>query len=281
MPHPRLIAAAVVLACATASPAHANHGERERDVDDTPYLLRPAEARIGLFKSQLGLFGHPLLRRIQLGTSHAPWLLAVATGARTYNGHVKVRLHEDSRLAISAGAGHTFIGFGPDSVPMSVRITPLELAVGIRLHRRFTVTSNLVHTHVELRGEMDDTAGIDQLWGAIGADTTQVRSAMEFRVSRHTALSLGARVIAGQTLYARAGAAEDVGETTEVSNETTATTEAMSMRGDVTVRAAVHYSFDSVNLKLGVQYGTPTVPGINLAVPVRVPMPIFDVYWRF
>src|SRR5262245_20902620 len=201
-----VVSLAVSLVTLAAGPARADHTRTEQITEQTPYTLQPHELRIGLGSVDLGLWGHPLLERIDVGTSPLPWLIA-ASGARTYNVHGKFELWRDDRLSLSAGLGQMLVDFEPLGAPAQFSITPMEGYAGVRLSKAFTVTGGVVYTRVRLSGG-DEVGALDELGGALTTSSMQARAGIEWRVSRSHAFVLGGRLLGYQEQMAEVSETE-------------------------------------------------------------------------
>ena len=66
----------------------------------------------------------------------------------------------------------------------------------------------------------------------------------------------------------------------DVSNETRAEGDVLHAGGAWNASLALHLARPHFNLRLGVEYGNYHIPMINLVLPGRGWLPMFDLYWR-
>ena len=57
--------------------------------------------------------------------------------------------------------------------------------------------------------------------------------------------------------------------------------DAEAFKGAAALSGALHGSWGGWNGRLGLAVGNVIVPAVNVVLPVRFPMPDFDVYYRF
>jgi hypothetical protein len=267
----------VVFALLAPGVAHADHSTTEQITEQTPYTLQPHEVRLGLSSVDVGLWGHPLLERIDVGTSPVPWLIA-ASGARTYNVHGKFELWRDDRLSLSVGAGQMLVDFAPLGAPAQFSITPMEGYAGVRLSKAFTITAGAVYTRVRLAGGTE-VGALDELGGALTTSSMQARAGIEWRVSRSHAFVLGGRMLGYQEQMAEVSETETQGGA-EFNNTTSVKGDLLSLGRAWSASLVWHLSLSHFNLRAGVEYGNYTLPLVNFVMPQRGPMPIIDLYWR-
>jgi len=262
--------------------ARADRGEI---VEHTPSTLEPGELRLGVSDVSIGLFGHDLLRRFEVGTRPIAWL-PNAIGAPSYDVRAKFELWRDPHLQLAVGAEHMLVDLSPlvnedgeDDNDARFLITPLEGWVGVRAGRvRFN--AGAVYTHVSLRGAMPG-GPIDRLGGAVGTSNLQTIGNVELRATRTIHLVLGGRWVPWQRQYAEAGGSEQVGDGGEVSNTTRGEGDLMGLgRSAWAVGGELHMTWEHTNLRLGVEYGNYSLPIINFVTKERGWLPVLDLYWR-
>jgi hypothetical protein len=260
---------------AAAAPAHADRGEI---TEQSPYTLEPGELQVGVGEVAMGLFGHALLRRVQVGTYPLFWL-PLAAGAGTYNVHGKCELWRDPRLSLALSAGQLLVDFEPIvDQDVTFRITPVEGWAGVKLSDRVRLTSGLVYTNVELRGGTA-AGGIDSLGGALGNSNLQWRATAQVGVTEHlTAVFIG-RVLAWQKQHGEV-TVEDGNDQGTVSNTTEAEGDLFDLGHAWSAGASLHWAWEHFNLRLGVEYGKVSVPTINFVLPTMTVMPEIGLYWR-
>ena len=270
---------------ALAAPAHADRGEI---TEQTPYTLEPAEVRVGLSDVSVGLFGHDLLRRMEVGTRPIAWFPNLV-GLSSYDVRAKFELWRDPVLSIGVAAEHLRVDFSNwmDDSPADeghFLITPLEGWVGARLGR-VRVNGGLVYTAVSAHGNAS-TDTIDELGAAAGTSSAQIRANVDIAVSPAVHLIAGGRYTPWQQQWGEASGSEHVGEggdgpEGDVSNTTRGEGDLMNVGGKAwSTSAEVHLTLEHFNLRLGVEYGYYTIPIVNFVVSEKGFMPVADLYWR-
>lgn len=250
--------------------AHADHTETSRITDDSPYTLRPGEHKIGLASIEYGLLGHPLLRKIEVGTN--PWLwLTNAAGLRSYNVRGKYEFYSDEHLALSIRSSFYQIGRGGNRV----RLVPLEVYSGVRIAPRWTVGAGYRRTKLSVRGGVGLTEDVEAV-GEVGFSTSQFRAMGEYRLSSFTAFVSRGSIQRYQQVRAEASAGTEM-----TMGGVFADINLLPAETAYNISGAVAWSWDRMNIELGLQYGNPTIPGIDAVMPFRTVMPVVDLYWRF
>lgn len=253
--------------------------QAERITEDTAYVLEPKQVRIGLWKSEIGLWGADALERTTIGTSHIPWIAGLL-GSGTYNVHVKHEWKRTSHYSVSLGAGLTRIDGAAFELPDSgVTVIPLDVTATTQLGRRVTLAAGLAHTLVRINHAAGQLGPIDELDGAIGTTTTQAHARAIVRVFDRLLVELGARSVITQDLHASiSGEAGDmtVTNTTEVEMA-----DVFDLRGAVSVSAVAHLKLGAFHLRAGAEYGNVNIPYLNFVLPHKTWVPRFDVFVRF
>jgi hypothetical protein len=270
-------AAAVVLGAvlAGAAPARAEHTSEVHITDDAPYVLRPNEARLGLWKFQLGL--PEAVRGLEVGTYLLPWLAWMAD-IRLVNLQVKYQLFDTGRFAASVGTGLFALSLENHDVPVTFAGMPFELVGAWRANRAFTFGAGIQGTYMRAGGEgaWDD----DRFRGAVAANSLQLLATVEWRLGRVTALVASGRLVSYSTVSGSADAHFAIDDHTMLDAFAAGEKDIEGGLGGA-VAVYAHFSWTHFNLKLGGSYGTYTVPGVNLVLPTRIFMPELDLFWRF
>ncbi len=280
-----MLRAVTVLLVATTSVAAADRGEIQ---EASPSTLEPGEVRIGVSDVSIGLFGHDLLRRFEIGTRPIAWL-PNAADAPSYDVRAKFELWRDEHLSLAVAAEHMLVDLTPlladrvDGARASFFVTPLEGWVGLRLGP-VRLNGGAVYTRVGLRGATDELV-LDELGGAVGTSTVQVRGNLEIAATRTIHLVLGGRFVPWQRQYVEAGGSEEVdagvGDDTVVSGGVRGESDLMSVSGRAwSVSAEVHFTWSWTNLRIGAEYGNYSIPIVNFVTAQRGWLPVFDLYWR-
>ena len=282
---PRLAPSLLVTSCLAslalaALPAGEAHAERGEITEQTPYTLQPREVRVGLTDVSLGLFGHPLLRRTEIGTRPIAWIPSLL-GVPSYDVRAKVELWRDADLSLAVGVEHmrvdrsAFLKDEENGSKATFSITPIEGWAGIRLGERLRLNGGGIFTVVSFDGETM-RGPLDKLGGAVGTSNLQVRGNLDFKVSPAIHLIAGGQWIVAQKQYVEAMGEEGGGTgTSKVEYD-------LMGLGDKAWSASgeLHVTWAHTNLRLGLEYGYYSVPLVNFVVPVKGYMPVLDLYWR-
>ncbi len=268
-----LVGALVFLTAVSA--ARADHTEDERLTDQSPYTLRPGETSVSLWAVDVGLGGHPLLRSVEVGTS--PWLWALnAMDVRSYNARGKYEFYADKQLSLAIRSA--IYHFGVDEARL--RMVPVELYGAFRFNEHWTTGLGMKFNNVSVRGAAELTDQLDAA-GEVALSTRELRASAEYRLSRRTAFVLRTALHQHQGLRAEAGVSGDVGPA-DAAGGVFAETELLPEELSYNISLSTAWSWRRLNLVLGLQYGNPTVPGINaFVVPTKTIMPTGDLFWRF
>ncbi len=272
----RLSRAAAALLCALVSPALpqnalAYHDDEQRVIIDTAYTLGEDEWRLGIWRLDYGLWDD-----IYLGTHILPWIVAMA------NLHAKYRFLSVDRFDLAAGIGLYWLDLGKtryladllketDSDARFV-ILPAEIAGTYRFDEDLSLTLAPVFTAVALTG----TYHADEFEGAGAVTNLQLTATLQQRLGRVVALVAHARFLAYQYLKASGKVQLDDYTTAE-----------LHAGADIDVQNAWSltlcsvFSWQTFNFRIGLGYGNYNIPGVNFVIPVRIPYPELDLYWRF
>lgn len=263
----------------TPRTSNAEHERHARPLDFTPYTLDPKEARVGLQTMELGLWGHPLLEKMDVGISPLTYL-SFGVGLKAVSAHGKYEMYRDTTLSLAVAGGVNWIDFRGVDVPARFVVIPLSLYTGVRLTNDWFLTAGVTHTRVRLKAE-GMVGSIDELGGAIGTESLQVRSAVRYRLSGRTLLSLDVRYAGYQTQFIEGNVDPDSMDGD--SDGVYARVESDLIGGDraITVGSTVHWRWKRFNLELGLEYGAYSIPFIHFIVPSRSFAPRLDFYWRF
>jgi hypothetical protein len=259
---------------ARSSAALAWHDEGEHITDDTAWTQQgDKDFRLGLYK-----FSATVADRVTLGTYTLPWAV------RAPNAFIKVRFLSLGPTQWAAGAGflrldtEVLYGRGP-SVPVFT-VASGYLTGSIELGPRHQLSNTLLTTVIRGSGEIDD----DTLRGTGEATLTNLHDVLvyEFRISRALALVVTGRyqvlqVLAGDTVFR---AQPD--EYTSIDVAVAASDEhSLNFRWAFSVVPALAWSWETFNLRFGAGFGNYNVPGVNVMVAQRTPIPELDLYWTF
>jgi hypothetical protein len=270
------IALAVVVLGVAAAPAAADHSDTVHITDDAAYVLRPGEVRLGIWKAQVGVPVKPL-RGLEVGSYLLPWALWAAD-IRAVNFHGKYQFADHGDWSATVAAGLFYLSLENHDLPVRFAGIPFEVLGARRVSQAVTLGGGLQGAYVRTSGEGAYDEG--KLRGALAANSLQLLTTLEWRLSRVTALVGSARLVT----FNNVSGSGDV----RAMIDSHTTVEAMGA-GDADidggfggqVGAYVHFSWTRFNFKLGGTYGTYTIPGINFIIPTRIFMPEFDLFWRF
>lgn len=260
--------------CGTPS-VRAYHTESVRTVSGTAFTLRAREWQVGLFRVDYGP-----IPQLMIGTYVAPWFVLFP------NLQLKARLFQSETWAVSIRPGLFYINsawpaslygasFGGTQVKLWV--VPIEGYVSVLIRPRYALTLTGVYTAITGRGRYDP----EDFRGTAAASNAQIGLGFEWRINDLVALIFQGRLVAFQ----EAGGAGRV--EVEVDDRTTAQIEAQGnarvfdARRGFSISVATLLSWEHLNLRLGIGYGTYNVPGFNVVIPERHPFPVADLFWRF
>ena len=256
-------------------PAQARLTEDTPITDGTAHVMGHKEKRVGLYTAEFGLFD-----RADIGTSHLLWL------AKISNAFIKVQLTSRSgyTFAVSGGAyGVNLREFSDKNPDANFYV----LNGGLHFTRRFqnwsiSVNGIFARTGVtEVSTDSEDDAVEIDLSGAAEGVTGLIRPNFEWRLSKTFAIVLEGHVRMFQTFRADVHQAPTrIGDriTIETFGQTEVdTADSILANGS----ASLFWSFDSFNLRLGLQYGHVSVPLAGFFFPEVIPLPVIDMYWRF
>lgn len=273
---PRVLAAA--LAVGSLSPrAWAYQEKGEERVDYTAYTLRPWELSVGPFKAEAGMPGG-----LMLGTYVPTWAAGPLVGVTIPTAFVKLRDPFDGPLAASARIGVVYF----DGASLAAEATqnkgskagllvlPIEAALSARYHR--FVSQSLLFTYVFASAggrEASDTS----IRGAAGVSNFTISTMLEVRVTHVFALTLLARVLAHQ------GNAHVTARFSQGSTMVDADLGARPRSQEFVACAVpgVAFSWEYVNLHVGLGYGNWWLPVVELPLTTPQLVPELNFYVRF
>jgi len=267
-----LVALALALAVCAPGPAWAFHAGDEHLIDGTAHTLQAREWRFGVWDIAWGPTGW-----LTVDTYVWPWLKKVV------NVSAKLRLWAGDAWALSARLGYFRVNaqdLAPDASPVIFHVVPVELAASWRFAPSWELSVTGVYTPIVQKGVYD----ADDFKGAAGYTNTQLAWALEWRLNERWALFLRARHL----LHMQVGGKLE--QTWAVDAYTTIQTQGAASSQDVgdlgfprtfQIVPGFAYSRASFNLELGLGYGNLHVPGVNVFLPIRWPVPQVDVAWRW
>ncbi len=249
--------------------AYSFHNDKQRATDDTAYTEPAGGWRIGLWKTQVGLWD-----RWTIGTYSLPWLL------QTPNLYLKWRCWQQGAFAASMSLG-AFATSRQDSAQRSaatLSVVPFEALASYQLGPRWSLTSGFSATSAKATGQFSDNALLGTASAA--ASNAQWMLGAEYRLTRVSALVAVTRVELVRRFWAK-GDGElhpDDYTTVEFHGAMTRKTE-RGKRSSLVL--AWHGSWENLNLRLGLSFGNYDVPGVHYMLDEKRVMPDVDVFYRF
>lgn len=270
---PRYLLVVSMLAVCMLAPATARawHTEDERILDSTANALRAGEARVGLWRTGMGI-----TEELSVETSPALWIAGAAIGAPVPNVALTTVLYDRGGWTASVRAGVIHVGINGGNLATSVFLMPVTAAVSRRFDARWSAHARV--TAVAAAGAAtvdDDVMPFDgRLLGSmLHADIT-----VEMRVHRAWALSLTLRYLPWHAPVAVASDME-AGENTSAQVRLNLNVEDLDHAYQV--MGAVHGSFKTVNIRLGTGFGDFFLGEGALVVPWRFIVVDAAVFFRF
>lgn len=255
----------------SAPAAHAWHDSLQRSTDYTAETLGDDEIRLGLWRS-----GYGFTDWIQIETVAPLWALRLANA----EGKMALRIDDAWSYAFSLG----FVAWNLKDTPgteVEQNLTLFSLPIAATLSWRaddFTLSTTARYVPVWLGGEGEaDDSDLE----ALGAySTLSAGLAAEWRLTRSFALVLEGRMLVFEVIVANASTRTEIDDdTTVVVHGSSEVDLQQDLRGYGTLSA--FWSYDHFNLRLGLGYGNPVVPTLGTFVPVLIPVPELDLFWRF
>jgi hypothetical protein len=256
---------------ARTAPALAYHDGEHRIIIDTAYTLGEDEWRLGLWRVDYGLWDD-----FFVGTHTLPWIVAMA------NLHARYRFLSDDRIDLAVGVGLYWLDLKKtryladalkqtDSDARFV-ILPAEIAGTYRFDEGLSLTVAPVFTAVALTG----TYNADEFEGTGAVTNLQITATLEQRLGRVVALLAHGRFLAYQ--YVKAGGELRLDDYTTAEVHVGAD---IDVQNAWSITLSSVFSWQTFNFRVGVGYGNYNIPAVNFVIPVRIPYPELDVYWRF
>jgi len=261
----------VVALAGVASEAHAYHDEETEIVVDTAHVLSAGEVRLGLWRLDVGIAD-----AVDVGTYTWLWLVPFP------NAQVKWRIVRDGRwgFAVRTGAYYldsSFLWWTDIDSDFSAGIVPFELWFTAPLAERWALTLGSAWTTVFLTGSYDP----DEFAGTAAVDNLQFQVSVEWRLSRVTALLLTTRWLAFERARGDAAVVRQLDDFTTVEVAGAASIQGESVRNAAYLMLSSVFSWQSVNLRVGIGAGNYNLPSINLMLPRKSVVAELDLYFRF
>jgi len=248
-------------------PASARLSDEAPRVDETAYILRHLDWRIGLISADVGLYD-----RIQVGTAYSLVLLGIN------NMNLKLRLGKVGKTTVSASGsiyGTNLRDYSDSNPDAPVRFYTGALHTS---YRRGNMTYSLTGLTSHLTAQQSSTEDVD-LRGALTGTTGALNLNVIWRRSAHFAYVFDGYA----TLLQRASGQAD--STNTVSDRLSVVTYGRGAvsegAGRYNVAASALWSWTNFNLKLGLAYGHIRLPVLNVFFNNVGWVPVVDLYWRF
>lgn len=272
----------LVIAMLAMSPVAA---AEQQITDGTAFTLAPGEVRIDALRSSVGLPAPRALSGLELSTYSLPWAAYLASSDSLDVSMVNAQLKASRTLAprwtgaLTAAALYGRIS--ADDAGGGLLVLPFEAHVNYRLHRRIELGATLQHTYISIDAgarSMDDPDRYS-FDAAARTDNTHAGVSAQLRIASWLSL-----IGEGHVTYFHRISAGGEG-TFQVDPDTTVEVMAEASGAPpawgASVRGILHWTLGPVNLRTGLTYGNYVMPMLNLAVPVKYPMPTFNLYLRF
>lgn len=251
--------------------ARAYHDEQTEIVVETAHVLSAGEVRLGLWRLDVGIAD-----AVDVGTYTWLWLVPFP------NAQVKWRIYRDERwgLAVRTGAYYldsSLLWWTDVDSDFSAGIVPLELWFTAPIAEDWALTLGSAWTTVFLTGTYDP----DEFAGTAAVDNLQFQASVEWRVSRVTALLLTMRWLAYERARGDATAVLQLDDFTTVEVAGAASIRGESVRNAAYLMLSTVFSWETVNLRVGVGGGNYNLPSVNLMLPRKSIVAELDLYFRF
>ncbi len=263
-----------VLLC--GAPASARHTEDEHITDDMAYALRQNEVRLGIWKAEYGL---PWVEGLQVGSYTLPWIISAAVRQPILNGRVKYEFWHNDRWATEAAIGVTYLHVS-GSIPIQATVVPFEINAAYRLNDSITFGLGILVNRIGVEADATDVSVDAGGLGALAVTNGQLLGTVEWRWSTLTAMVFQARAIGRQNFNGTAEANVRIDDYTRARIVYTGQGNIERGAGG-SLAAAFVWSWDTFNLRAGLQTGDWVVPIVGFVAPNVEAMPELDLYWRF
>jgi hypothetical protein len=269
--------AAIAIAVCTLTlgrSAAAYHTDSEHITDDTAWTLTGDKAfRVGLYKASA-----TIADRLDIGTYVWPWVL------RTPNAFAKLRF-----LDLGPWQWAVEVGFfrldtrafqRADRTAPVITVGAIALVTSIEIARSHQLSNKLVGTAGRVTGVVDQDSLVGE--GRAGITNMQYVLAYEYRASRSLALVLTGRYQLFQVVDGDASFTTNPDEYTSIEVQAAARDPStLNFRNAFSIVPAIAWSWSTFNLRIGAGFGNFNVPGVNVMLASRTPIPELDLFWTF
>ncbi len=269
-----------LLALLWSSPARADQTPGHERTDLTAYTLRQNEFSVGLWRAAYGV-----VDQVMVGTYVPTWFAVPWLGSPIATGFIKGSVALEPRLAVSAQAGFAYLDadviaaeLSDSSVSASDFLAvPLELSISMRVAPRFSASLQGTWTYIGAAAELPLDDSIEsEVGGAVATSTLSASLLLELRLTRVFALTLHESLRVWQAGLVTHGTFEQNATTVDFDLEVPQNN---TLMGNVV--PGVAFSWQHVNLQLGVGYGNNWLPVVRLPLPKRTLVLELDCYVRF
>jgi hypothetical protein len=267
-----LVAAACTLTLGRSAAAY--HTESEHITDDTAWTLKgDKDFRVGLYKASA-----TIADRLDVGTYVWPWVL------RTPNAFAKLRFLDLGPWQWAVEAGFLRLDTarfqrGDGTAPV-LTVGALGLVTSIEIAHRHQFSNKLVGTAGRASGAVEQDTLVGK--GRAGLTNMQYVLAYEFRASRSLALVLTGRYQLFQVVDGDASFTTNPDDYTSIEVEAAARDAGtLNVRNAFSIVPAIAWSWSTFNLRIGAGFGNFNVPGVNVMLASRTPIPELDLFWTF
>ncbi|MEE2757974.1 MAG: hypothetical protein VYA30_15055 [Myxococcota bacterium] len=253
-----------------AAPATARLSVDAPRVDDTAYILRHLDWRLGLLSADVGLYD-----RVQVGTAYTPVLLGIN------NINLKVKLGQAGPTTVSASG--SFYTANPRNYSDDNPDTPVHFYTGA-LHasyRRGNLTYSLtaLTSHLTVQQNTSSTEEDVDLRGALTGTTGSANLNLIWQRSDTFAYVFDGYATLFQRAAGQADSSNRISDRLSISTYGSGTVSEGA--GRYNAAASALWSWDQFNLKLGMSYGHIRLPLINVFLNSVGWTPVIDLFWRF
>ena len=257
---------------AVPSPASAFHSDEERWLDTTAYNLRGREFRLGMLKWSAGI-----IDQVTISMYTLPWIITGILRGWGPNVEVQYMFYDRKGLTLSLRAA---VFYGNPEQDNGVRVryldVPVTFATSYRINDTWSVHGDINGSYANVfAGETQDD---QEIQGTLVASQVHLAAMVELRVSKVTAFTLTGRylpwisdaVVDGQV---------DASDVSTLFFDLQFAFE--DFKNAWNIVAAANFSWKVVNLSVGIGYGDYFIPGMALVIPGPIPVPQFDLFFRF
>jgi hypothetical protein len=265
-----VVALAALLA---ARPAAAYLDGDNRLEEHTAFTPRARQMEVGVLALDVGLFD-----RLSVGTATLPWLVGAWRSTWAPNLHLKVALLQSRYLSLAAKGGLAYLrlGTGERGALAHLFAVPVSLYASVDFLPAWSL--HLEGSFIAMRGVGTVSVGTLDLDGAAAGRAVQAGAMLEWRLGRTAALTLRGR-LQPEARPVRVVAKSAPDDFTHAAFEADVT--ARETRQSWAAVAGVALSWQRLNLRLGVGYGTVFSGAYGLPLTEPGLWPDGNLFFRF